>query len=134
VLLDFTDYIKGVVTDAGAKMQKTPLDYELITYIWVIGLSAWGGLANYFHKIKMGVIVRFSFVEIVGDIVISGLAGVTTFYLCEAAGFPQVVTAAFIGVAGHMGSRVIFLMENMFDSRIKKMLGLADYPNKDEGE
>jgi hypothetical protein len=32
-----------------------PLQFEaLLTYAWVVGLSAWGGMAEYVRKIKTG--------------------------------------------------------------------------------
>jgi len=91
--------------------EKDPSSYELITYLWVVGLSCWGGLAGYLRKIRGGVVARFSVSELVGELVISGFVGVLTFYLCEAADLNQVLAAAFVGISGHMGSRAVFALE-----------------------
>ena len=45
--------------------------------------------------------------------------GVVTFYLCESAQFPPVLTAALVGIAGHMGNRGLFLIEKFLSNKIK---------------
>lgn len=90
-------------------MEKDPLSYEWLTYAWVIALSGWGGAASYLGKIKKG--RSFSFAELVGELCISGFVGVLTFYLCQAAEIPPPFAAFLVGVAGHMGSRSLYLFE-----------------------
>lgn len=92
--------------------EKDPLSYQLITYGWVVVLSMWGGLAGYVSKLKKGIITRFSLAEVIGDIVVSGFVGVMTFFICESAGVPQIVSAALIGISAHMGSRALFVFES----------------------
>lgn len=101
-------------------MEKDPSSYELLTYLWVIALSAWGGIANYLRKVKEGRAEKFSFMEIIGEVVISAFVGILTFWLCELSGFPPLLTAAFVGVSGHMGSRAIGMLEDNF----KKKMGI----------
>lgn len=93
---------------------KDPATYSILTYIWVIGLSAMGGIAHYINKLNSG-LSRFNLVEIFGEIFVSGFAGLMTFYLCEAAEIEYPLTAVLIGVSGHMGSRTIFILENIFN-------------------
>lgn len=103
-------------------IDKDPTSYEWITYLWVLALSAWGGVANYLRKVRDGRSEKFSFVEVIGEICISGFVGVITFWLCELSTLPQLLTAAFVGISGHMGSRAITLMEERF----KKRLGVVE--------
>jgi hypothetical protein len=63
-------------------IDKTPMDFSWVTYAWVSVLSIWGGAANYVNKLKAGK-SRFNLLEIVGEIVVSGFAGVMTFYICR---------------------------------------------------
>jgi len=98
--------------------EKDPTSYELITYLWVLALSCWGGIANYIRNMKSGYVTQFSLPEIVGEIVISGFTGVLTFWLCELSSFPPLLTAALVGVSGHMGSRAITLLESHFKRRM----------------
>ena len=111
---------------------KGPLDYQLLVYAWVLLLSMWGGVANYIFKLRQSVLCCFSFAELLGDLVISGLTGLLTFYLCELAELPLLLTAALVGISGHMGSRGIFLMERLMDRRLKNMFGMPEEKNKED--
>lgn len=91
--------------------QGDPASYSLLTYAWVVGLSAWGGVASFCHKLRQGHARPFNVAELFGELVISGFAGVISFYLCEAAHTVPVVSAVIVGISGHMGSRAIFLIE-----------------------
>lgn len=108
--------------------EKGPLGYEFMTYLWVIGISSWGGIASYVGKLKSGY-SRFSFSELIGVICISGFVGIVTFLFCESAHINQIGSAALIGIGGHMGSRAIFLLEKTLEKVIKKWLGKNDLVN-----
>ena len=99
------------------------MDFEFVTYLWVALLSFWGGIANYVSKVKSGT-SRFNIMEIVGEIIVSGFAGIMTFYLCAASGTPELITAFAVGLSGHMGARVI----TQFEIFVSHKLGL---PKKD---
>lgn len=92
---------------------KDPTSYGLLTYLWVIGLSVLGGVVNFARKVKQGFARPFNLVELLGEIFTAAFAGVITFYLCEAAELNPLLTAAFVGICGHMGSRALFLFEKM---------------------
>jgi hypothetical protein len=92
--------------------EKDPTSYSLLTYAWVFMLAILGGIVNFMHKLKAGHTRVFNFVEFIGELVTSAFAGVITFWLCENAGISPLMTAAFVGVSGHMGSRAIFMLEN----------------------
>lgn len=100
--------------------EKDPTTYTLLTYAWVIGLSVWSGVAGFISKLRSGKARPFNFSELAGDIIISGLAGLLTFYLAEAAEINPLITAALVGVAGHMGSRAIALMEDWATAKFGK--------------
>lgn len=87
--------------------EKTITGYALLTYAWVLILSTWGGLVNYLSKVRAGAIARFNITELIGDMFISGFTGLLTFWMCEAAGFNELTSAVFVGIAGHMGARLI---------------------------
>lgn len=94
-------------------IEKDPTAYPLITYSWVFLLSIMGGVVSYIRKRRMGKIARFSITELVGEMVTSAFAGLLTFFLCEAAKIPPMLAAALIGISGHMGSRLIFMLEEL---------------------
>lgn len=98
--------------------QNDPANYSLITYVWVLLLSIWGGVVNFIQKVRRGESHRWSITELIGEIVIAGFAGIITFYLCEASGIDKLITAAMVGISGHMGSRAIFMMEKHLRRRM----------------
>ena len=92
-------------------MEKDPTSYSLLTYLWVFGLSSLGGVVSFLNKIKKGHARAFNIAEFMGEIATSAFAGVITFWLCENSGISPLMTAALVGVSGHMGSRAILLFE-----------------------
>lgn len=98
-------------------IEKDPTSYSLITYAWVFLLAILGGVVNFVRKLQSGHVRVFNFVEFIGEIVTSAFAGVITFWLCENANMSPLLTAAFVGVSGHMGSRAIFMAENWLKSK-----------------
>lgn len=100
-------------------IDKDPLSYPLITYVWIILISCWGGAVNFIRKVQSGKARVFNVTEFVGEIATSGFAGVITFWLCEASKFPPLMSAALVGISGHMGSRAIFLLENWLTRKFR---------------
>ncbi len=100
--------------------EKDPLSYQFLTYIWVIGLASWGGVVGYVRKLKNGH-SRFSFAELVGELFISAFVGVLTFFMCAAAKIDPILSAALVGISGHMGSRAIVIFEKTIQSKIDKL-------------
>lgn len=91
--------------------EKDPFSYSILTYMWVMAIAMWGGIVNYLSKVKDGVIHRLSLMEFIGELFVSGFVGVITFWLCELSDIHPLLSAALIGISGHMGSRAIFQME-----------------------
>lgn len=96
---------------------KDPTTYAWLTYLWVLGLSSWGGFVSFMRKRRQGQARPFNIAEFVGEIATSAFAGVLTFYLAESAGAPQLLTAAMVAISGHMGGRAVFLMEAWMERR-----------------
>lgn len=97
---------------------KSPESFGLITYAWVLGLSILGGIAAFSAKVKSGEARLWNFTELVGEMTTSAFAGIVTFYLCTWSSFSPLLTAAMVGIAGHMGSRAIFLIEKAFENKL----------------
>ena len=98
-------------------MEKDPANYSFLTYAWVTGLATLGGAVNFLRKVKEGSARAVNFTEFIGELVTSGFAGLLTFWLCEAADFNKLLSAVLIGIAGHMGSRAIFMIEKWAESK-----------------
>ena len=98
---------------------KDPQNYSLITYVWVIGMAMLGGVANNVKKLKDGTLKRFSFSELLGDLIISGFLGIVTFFLCEYAGLDRMLSAALVGMSAHQGTRGIYFIEELIARKLK---------------
>jgi hypothetical protein len=98
----------------------SPFTYDVLTYLWVIGLSILGGIVSFLRKLREGHARAFNIVEFVGEVFTSGFAGLLTFWLCQAGNIDPLLTAVFIGIAGHMGSRALFLIEKWAEARFPK--------------
>lgn len=101
-------------------LDKDPTSYSVITYAWVFALAILGGVVSFMRKLQQGHVRAFNIIEFIGEIVTSAFAGVITFWLCENASLSPLVTAAFVGVSGHMGSRAIFMFEDWLSKAFPK--------------
>ena len=104
--------------EAAREAAKAVTDYNLFTYAGVLALSAWGGIVSFVQKVRAGKVRPFNVVELIGEIAVSGFVGVLTFWLAEAADTPQLLTAAMVGIASHMGTRGLFRMEQFLSKRL----------------
>ena len=104
---------------------------DILTYGWVVGLSMLGGAASFVRRVRTGQAKYSNIVELIGELVVSAFAGLVTFFLCQSAKFDGALSAAFIAISGHMGTRIIF----MFEGYLMKRFGLeqCELP-KTEGE
>lgn len=101
--------------------EKDPLNYSMITYFWVGALAAWGGAINWMRKRRSGDTRPFNIMELIGELMTSAFAGVVTFWLCEWSGIHSLVTAAMVGISGHMGSRTIYLFEKWAEAKLSRL-------------
>ena len=113
--INFKQRVSGMLEVIAAFFQK---------YMWVIiyvsFLSLLGGMAAYIRKKKSGKIEKFSLLEFVGDMVISGFVGIITYLICKGVGLNEFLTAASIGIASHQGTRAIVLAEALIPKIICK--------------
>ncbi len=100
--------------------EKSPETYSFITYGWVFALAIAGGIVSFYRKLQNKSVRIFNFIEFVGEIVTSAFAGVITFWICEHGNVDPLLSAAFVGIAGHMGSRAIFLFEDWLAKHFPK--------------
>ena len=102
-------------------MEKDPLSYSVLTYAWVFALAILGGVVSFMRKLQLGHTRVFNLVEFIGEIVTSAFAGVLTFWICEHSGLSPLMTAAFVGISGHMGSRALFMAEGWLTKQFPKV-------------
>ena len=79
-----------------------------------------GGAVSFYHKLKTGKTRVFNVTEFVGELVTSGFAGIAAGWVLIGLEANQYLVFAGVGIAGHMGSRIIFIAEQWMEERIKK--------------
>ncbi len=78
---------------------------------WVFLIFAlWGGFCHYISSVRTGK-RRFSLLELAGDLTYSGFAGLLAAAVAQHFQLSDWATFAICGMAGHMGSRTVFLLE-----------------------
>lgn len=101
----------AVTAQTVATVQKDPLTYTLAQYGLILALSLLGGVVSWYGKVKRQEVAPTSIMNLVGELTTSALAGLLTFYVCEWLNFDRVLSAAIVGLAGHMGARGIAMAE-----------------------
>jgi len=113
----------------------SPQDIPLATYLLVLFISFWGGLVNFLHKLK-----RFKYrkaktssllIDLSVDLIISGFSGLVVFWICMWKGVDPLLSAPITGIAGHLGSRTIFLLEKVLETKAKNYVEV-DFSDEDD--
>jgi CHASE2 domain-containing sensor protein len=94
---------------------KDPMSYPLSQYGFVLAVSLLGGIVGWFNKVRKGELQGSDLRVLMGELTTSALAGLLTFWICEWSGVSPLLTAAMAGVAGHMGTRGIVLLEGLYE-------------------
>ena len=110
----------AALADATVRVIKDPMAYPIGQYGFILMIALLGGLASWYNKVKKGELQASSLSSLIGELTTSALAGLLTFYICEWAEVAPVLTAAIVGVAGHMGTRGISILEDIAQRYIEK--------------
>jgi NhaP-type Na+/H+ and K+/H+ antiporter len=103
-----------------ASATKDPLNYPLSQYGLMLAISLLGGFVSWYAKVKKGEIIASNLMALIGELATSALAGLLAFYVCEWANAEPVLTAAIVGVAGHMGTRGIAALEEFLQRWLER--------------
>jgi CHASE2 domain-containing sensor protein len=122
-MLDFL--INSALAAHAANETRTPFSYDAVTYLWVIAWSTAGGFVSFMRKLREGTARAFNFTEFIGEMFTSAFVGVLTFLLCEWAGISPMLSACFIAITGHMGSRALFVAEKFAQTWAEKKVGVT---------
>lgn len=106
--------VTKAATDGGPFVLK-----NLVPTLWMIGISVAGGIVSFVQKVKAGKARPFNLVELAGEMFISAFVGIVTFWICKYYGVNEYLTAAGVAISGHMGARVLFIMENWIERKAK---------------
>lgn len=104
-------------------LDKDPTTFSLLTYMWVFLLAMTGGLVAFIRRLNKSrkpLPLTQVFLRLLGELIISGFAGVITFYLCEFWNFDQLLTAVLVAISGHLGGGSIDRISKIWDAAIDK--------------
>jgi len=101
--------------------EKDPTTWTQGIWILATAMAIGGGIVNWYSRVRQGNVRVFNIIELFGEIFASGLVGLGTFM--GLAGMEQSlgICAAGAGIAGHMGTRLLFAIERALESRITKL-------------
>lgn len=100
--------------------EKDPTTWGLATWLIALGMSAAGGVLNWYAKMKSGRTRAFNVVELVGEVFTSAFVGLGAFMALDGIGQPLGVCAASAGLSGHMAARLLFLIEQNIEERLRQ--------------
>ena len=95
-----------------------------VTYALIAFWALVGGLVSFWQKVRSGAARWINLHELIGELVTSGFIGVTCGLLLDAFSAPLPLTFAAVGIAGHMGSRGIFFLEQLGKRWAEKHFGV----------
>ena len=101
--------------------EKDPTTWTAATWILAFGMALGGGFINWYSKVRAGHTRIFNVAELFGEMLISGVVGLASYMACDGLGLPPSLNAVAAGVGGHMGTRLVFLAEQVATKKIKNI-------------
>lgn len=105
-------------------MDKDPSNYSWLTYLFIVSFASLGGFVNLLQRYKLAKDRRFSILEVVGEFATSAFSGLLVYYICAHFNIDENLTAAGAGMAGHMGSRLIYMLEHILKDKLGAYFGV----------
>lgn len=90
---------------------------NLLPTVYMVLVAMLGGAASFIQKLRTGKVRAFNFLELVGEMLISTMVGLCTYWLCKAYGVSEYLTVAGVAITGHMGTRAIALAEHWLEEK-----------------
>lgn len=105
-------------------IEKDPTTWTTAIWTLALAMAVGGGAVNWYARVKQGHTKVFNFIELIGEIFVSGFVGLGVFMFLAGIEQPLGVCAAAAGVCGHMGTRLLFAVERAVEAKLTK-LGLT---------
>lgn len=86
--------------------------YFIVTLPYVIFLSLAGGLGAFIMRLNQSTEpkpLHVIFVKLLGELFLSGFAGLITFLLCKEFGLSSNMTAVAVAISGHLGGQYDYI-------------------------
>jgi hypothetical protein len=89
-------------------------------YIGFLLIALLGGTAKYIQELRSAKTKKFKIVELLGEWLTSGFTALLMSYPCIHYGMSWEMTAFVCGISGHMGGRLVFILEVLFIKKLEK--------------
>ena len=100
--------------------EKDPTHWTIGTWVIALIMAFGGGAVNWWSKVRDGHARPFNVIELIGELTTSGFVGVGAYMLLDGLGHPASLCAAGSGIAGHMATRLLYVVEKVIE---RKLLG-----------
>lgn len=98
--------------------EATPISWEGLKALGpVILIALLGGVVAFLGKLRSGAARCFNFTEFIGDMVTAAVSGIFFYWLARGLEIDPWITAAIVGMAGHAGSRGLFMLEKWAEKK-----------------
>ena len=101
--------------------EKDPTNWTAATWVLAMGMAFGGGFINWYSKVKAGHTRIFNVAELFGEMLISGVVGLASYMAGDGFGLPASLCAVAAGIGGHMGTRLVFLAEEMAKRKFEEI-------------
>lgn len=93
---------------------------NIIPTLWMVFVASLGGAVSFRQKVKDGHSRPWNLTEFIGEMFVSAVAGLITYWICKGVGMNEYLTAAAVAISGHMGARAFFLAERTLEQVAEK--------------
>ena len=108
-------------TATAAQIMQGPLaPSELLPTTLMVAVAMLMGAVNFVGKVMRGAARVVNIAELIGEIFISGMCGLTALWFFRGFGVNEYLSGAGVAVAGHMGTRAIFLAERVLETWLEQ--------------
>lgn len=107
---------------------KDPATWAWTTWAMASLMALAGGAVNWWARMRLQHTKEFKLLEFLGEIFTAWFIGMGTIMILLSYEFPPGMAYGMGGVTGHMGLRLLFLVERAAEKRIQDAAGLTDLP------
>lgn len=97
-------------------------NHTILVYTWVVSVAIFGGMISYLSKVARGAAV-FSLFKFVVELGCAAFLGLLTASFASSQNISWEMSGGLAGVAAHMGSRALFLLDFIVMRKIEKLTG-----------
>lgn len=108
--------------------EKDPTNWSYGIWLLAFGMSAAGGLINWWNRMRQTSPYKFKIMELIGEVCTSSFVGLGVFMATQATGQQLGICAALAGLSGHMATRFIFRVEAIVEKNLELLAERTDKP------